>query len=222
LEEIFKGVFRLDAKLATSNLKPGSRVYDEKLEVVDGVELRIWNPFRSKLSAAILNGLENLPLTSGSKVLYLGAASGTTASHVSDIVGENGFIFCVEFSKHPLEKLIALCERRGNMIPLLADASHPETYAGFLERVDVIYQDVAQKNQAEILKLNSELYLKEGGLAMLVVKAASIDSSKKSDLVISEELTRLKHDFKILEVIDLRPYEKGHSMIVAKKRYTSN
>ena len=42
-------------------------------------------PFRSKLAAAILGGVENIWMKPGSKVLYLGAASGTTVSHVSDI-----------------------------------------------------------------------------------------------------------------------------------------
>lgn len=53
----------------------------------DKIEYRVWNPFRSKLGAAILSGVDNIHMPPGSKVLYLGAASGTTVSHVSDIVG---------------------------------------------------------------------------------------------------------------------------------------
>ena len=50
-------------------------------------EYRAWNPFRSKLAAAIVGGIEHIHMKPGSKVLYLGAASGTTVSHVSDLVG---------------------------------------------------------------------------------------------------------------------------------------
>jgi fibrillarin-like pre-rRNA processing protein len=216
LKEIFEGVFFEKDMLATKNLLPGLRVYDEKLLTVKGKEYRLWNPFRSKLSAAILGGLKNLSIKSTSKVLYLGAASGTTASHVSDIASA-GCVFCVESSPTPMEKLLKICRKRSNMIPLFFDANHPLEYAPFLERVDVIYQDVAQKNQAEILIKNSDIYLNEGGYALLAVKARSIDSVKRADAVISGEIAKLKPYFKILEVMDLGPFEKDHSMVLAKK-----
>ncbi len=71
----------------------GESVYGEKRvsiesgEVGEKIEYRVWNPFRSKLAAAILGGIDQIHIKPGSKVLYLGAASGTTVSHVSDIVG---------------------------------------------------------------------------------------------------------------------------------------
>ncbi|GBE55896.1 fibrillarin [archaeon BMS3Bbin16] len=217
MKETFPGVAEIDGMLATVNLLPGERVYDEKLVETEGVEFRLWNPNRSKLSAAILNGLETLPIKPGSKILYLGAASGTTASHVSDLVGEDGVVFCVEHSKKPMESLLRLCIRRENMIPLFYDANHPYRYASLMEKVDIIYQDVAQKNQAEILEKNAGLYLKKSGVIMLAIKAKSIDSTKKTDKVIAGEIARLKTDFKILEVIDLEPFEKDHVMVVAEK-----
>lgn len=78
--------------LVTLNLVPGSEVYGEKRISVEGengekVEYRVWNPFRSKLAAAILGGVDQIHMRPGSKVLYLGAASGTTVSHVADLVG---------------------------------------------------------------------------------------------------------------------------------------
>ena len=78
--------------LLTRNLVPGDTVYNEKRITVDGengekIEYRVWNPFRSKLGAAILGGVDQIHIKPGAKVLYLGAASGTTVSHVSDIVG---------------------------------------------------------------------------------------------------------------------------------------
>jgi len=211
-------VAEIDGMLATANLLPGERVYDEKLVESEGVEFRLWNPNRSKLSAAILNGLKSLPIKPGSKILYLGAASGTTASHVSDLVGEDGLVLSVEHSKKPMENLFNLSLRRENMIPLFYDANHPLRYAALMEKVDVVYQDVAQKNQAEILEKNAGLYLKEGGFIMLAIKAKSIDSTKKTGEVIAGEIAKLKPSFKILEVINLEPYEKDHVMVVAEKR----
>ncbi len=218
MKETFPGVAEIDGMLATVNLVPGERVYDEKLVESGGVELRLWNPNRSKLSAAILNGLETLPIKPGVTVLYLGAASGTTASHVSDIVGEDGLVLSVEHSKKPMENLFNLSLRRENMIPLFYDANHPLRYAALMEKVDVVYQDVAQKNQAEILLKNAELYLKDGGYILLAIKAKSIDSTRKTEDVIAGEIARLKTSFKILEVIDLEPFEKDHAMVVAEKR----
>jgi fibrillarin-like pre-rRNA processing protein len=218
VKKLFPGVFELEGMLATVNLLPGERVYDEKLVESGGFELRLWNPKRSKLSAAILNGLETLPVKPGSKILYLGAASGTTASHVSDIAGEDGLVLSVEHSKKPMENLLRLCIRRENMIPLFYDANHPLRYAALMEKVDIIYQDVAQRNQAEILEKNAGLYLKDGDYVMLAIKAKSIDSTKKTDEVIAGEIARLKTSFKILEVISLEPFEKDHVMVVAEKR----
>lgn len=54
---------------------------------------RQWNPFRSKLASAILGGVKNIYMEPGMKVLYLGAASGTTVSHVADLVGPVCFLF---------------------------------------------------------------------------------------------------------------------------------
>jgi len=102
--------------LVTKNLKPGESVYGEKRISIENnpnntalsngeglptetkTEYRVWNPFRSKLAAGILGGLDEIYLRPGAKVLYLGAASGTSVSHVADIVGPSGTVFAVEFS----------------------------------------------------------------------------------------------------------------------------
>lgn len=90
------GIFIAKAKesmLVTRNLVPGESVYGEKRIAIEGtepdtkVEYRVWNPFRSKLAAGVLSGLDNIFIAPGKKVLYLGAASGTSVSHVADIVG---------------------------------------------------------------------------------------------------------------------------------------
>jgi fibrillarin-like pre-rRNA processing protein len=217
MKEVFEGTYLIDDKLATESLTPGKKVYEEKLVDLDGVEFRLWNPNRSKLATGIINGIKKMPIKKGGKVLYLGAATGTTASHVSDITGKTGAVFCVELSPTPVEKLLLVCRERKNMVPVIADANHPEKYAPFLEKVDVVYQDIAQKNQAEILIKNSELYLPKGGFALLAVKSRSIDSAKKAESVISGEIAKLKPYFKIKEVVDIKPFHRDHVLILAEK-----
>jgi len=195
---------------ATRSLAPGHRVYGERLVQIEGVEYRAWDPRRSKLAAALLRGLKEPPIKEGSRVLYLGAASGTTASHVSDMVGESGSVYCVEFAPRSMRDLVAVCETRPNMLPLLADARKPEEYAGKIGRIDAIYQDVAQPDQARILARNARMFLKKGQPALIAVKAPSIDVTKRAAEVYSDVLRELEKDFELVEKIDLNPYEKDH------------
>ncbi len=215
--EKFKGVYLIDNSLATKNLVAGKRVYGEKLVQEDKAEYRLWNPNRSKLAAAIFNDLKELPLSESSKILYLGAASGTTASHISDIASQ-GLIFCVDFSPRVFIKLLEVCELRKNMIPIFADASQPEQYSNLVEKCDVIYQDVAQPNQAEILIENTRRYLKSGGVIVIAIKARSIDVSKKPREIFDAEIQKLKKFFKISEVVYLEPYEKDHVLVVGRAK----
>ncbi|MBA0610753.1 hypothetical protein Godav_011552 [Gossypium davidsonii] len=131
---------------------PGEAVYNEKRIAVqneDGtkVEYRVWNPFRSKLAAAILGGVDNIWIKPGAKVLYLGAASGTTVSHVSDVVGPNGVVYAVEFSHRSGRDLVNMAKKRTNVIPIIEDARHPAKYRMLVGMVDVIFSDVAQPDQ---------------------------------------------------------------------------
>ncbi len=206
-------------KLATINLAPGMQVYGETLERHREVEYRVWSPFRSKLAASILNGISYMPIKPEYKVLYLGAASGTTSSHVSDIVGLNGVVYCVEFAARVMRELLQVCEHRRNMIPIFADARSPNLYTNVVDEVDVIYCDVAQPNQAELLTNNAEYYLKPKGWIMLAIKARSIDVTKEPSKVYKMEINYLlSHGFTIKKenVIHLEPYDKDHVMVVAR------
>ncbi len=142
-------------RLATINLTPGRRVYGEQLIQWEGKEYRVWNPYRSKLAAAIMNGLKVMPIAEGTRMLYLGAASGTTVSHISDIVGNNGIIYSVEFSprvfREFMEKLVD--QGRKNVIPILADARYPEQYIHIVRTVDIAYIDIAQPFQQRYLPI---------------------------------------------------------------------
>lgn len=206
-------------RLATKNLAPGRSVYGEKLIKYEGVEYRLWDAFRSKLAAAILKDIKVVPINPGDQVLYLGAASGTTASHVSDIVGERGYVYCVEFAPRSVRELVNnVCPYRLNMIPILEDARFPERYVMFVRgKVDVIYCDIAQPEQAKILADNADVFLKKGGWIMLAVKAQSIDVTKEPDEVFRREVKVLEsRGFNIMDVVHLEPYDKAHAMIVAK------
>ena len=206
-------------RLATRNLAPGRNVYGERLLRFEGVEYRVWDAFRSKLAAAILKGVETVPIKPGHQVLYLGAASGTTPSHVSDIVGEKGKVYCVEFASRSLRELVNnVCAYRFNMVPILEDARFPEKYAMFVNgKVDDVYCDIAQPEQAKVLADNADVFLKPSGWVMLAVKSQSIDVTKEPAEVYRREVKVLENrGFKVVEVVHLEPYDKAHAMIVAQ------
>jgi fibrillarin-like pre-rRNA processing protein len=206
-------------RLATKNLTPGRNVYGERLIRHKGVEYRVWDPFRSKLAAAILKNLKTVPIKPNHKVLYLGAASGTTASHVSDIVGEKGHVYCVEFASRSIRELVNnVCVFRLNMSPILEDARFPEKYAMFISgKVDDVYCDIAQPEQAKVLADNADLFLRKSGWIMLAVKAQSIDVTKEPSEVYRSEVKVLENrGFRIEEVVQLEPYDKAHAMIAAQ------
>ncbi len=218
----FAGVYWVELedgtrKLATVNLVPGTQVYGERLLQIQGIEYRLWDPYRSKLAAAILKDIKKVPIDQGKCVLYLGAASGTTASHVSDLIGSSGSVHCVEISSRPLRDLLIVCNRRYNMVPLLADARQPGSYCALIEKVDVVYQDVAQPDQTEILSANVKAFLREGGYAVLALKARSIDITKEPREIFRDELEKLEEELEVVDAKILDPYEKDHAMLVLRK-----
>jgi fibrillarin-like pre-rRNA processing protein len=208
-------------RLATKNLTPGRNVYGERLIRYAGVEYRVWDAFRSKLAVAILKNIRTVPIRPDHDVLYLGAASGTTASHVSDIVGEKGHVYCVEFAPRALRELVNnVCAYRLNMLPLLKDARFPEGYSMLINgKVDDIYCDIAQPEQAKVLADNADLFLKNSGWVMLAVKAQSIDVTKDPSEVYKAEVRVLRsRGFRIEEIVHLEPFDRAHAMITAQTR----
>ncbi len=222
---VFKEIYNVTLedgakRLGTKNLTPGKNVYGERLVKFKGVEYRVWDAFRSKLAGAIIKGLQTVPIEAGSKVLYLGAASGTTPSHVSDIVGEAGQVYCVEFAQRSLRDLVNnVAQFRPNIIPMLEDARQPDRYAMFISgKVDVIYCDVAQPEQAKLLADNADYFLKPQGWVMLACKSQSIDVTMAPEAVYKQEAGILrKRGFDVKEIVPLDPYDKAHAMIVAQK-----
>merc|ERR1719336_311290 len=161
---------------------PGKAVYGEKRislkadEQSEPLEYRVWNPFRSKLGAAVLSGIQNVYIKPGGKLLYLGAASGTTVSHCSDIVGPEGVVYAVEFSPRCGRDLLSVAQRRRNIVPIIEDARKPLKYRMITGMCDVVFSDVAQPDQARIVGLNAKYFLKTGGHLVMSIKANCVDS----------------------------------------------
>ncbi|MCX8172911.1 MAG: fibrillarin-like rRNA/tRNA 2'-O-methyltransferase [Archaeoglobaceae archaeon] len=189
--------------------------YGERIFEVDGERYREWSPWRSKLSAVLVKGYK-IEFSGNEKVLYLGAASGTTISHLADII-DNGVLYAIEYSAKPFRKLLELAKSRNNIIPIFSDASKPEEFSGIVEKVDMIYQDISQKNQVEILKMNSNFFLKKGGRIIMMVKAKSIDSTSESSVVFSRVLKSISEDFKIFASDTLEPYHRDHIFVYGVK-----
>ena len=205
-----------EKKLATQNLVPGNQVYNEKLVQHKGSEYRIWNPFRSKLAAAIMNDLKNFPFNQKSDVLYLGVSTGTTISHISDIVNQGGTIFGIEHaSRVARDFLDRVASHRKNIVPIIQDARRPEEFFSVYKKVDIVYVDIAQPDQTNIAIENCRLYLKSGGYLFLVIKTRSIDVVKDPKMVIKDEIKKLDTLFEIKQTIDLHPYDKDHAMVIA-------
>ena len=204
-------------KLATENLVIGNQVYKEKLIKKKDIEYRLWDPFRSKLAAVIMNGLEVFPFHDKSSVLYLGVSTGTTISHISDIVGPKGIIFGVEHSSRVARDFLdRVASHRKNIIPILQDARQPQQYFSVYSKVDVVYVDIAQPDQTDIAIANCKMFLKFSGYLFLVIKTRSIDVTKAPKKIIENEKNKLNENFEIIQVIDLSPYDKDHAMVIAK------
>ena len=238
LSEIFPGIYRIDGKLATKNFAPGTKVYGEKLVSVRNVEYRLWDLYRSKLAGAISKGLSHVPIGPGSLVLYLGASTGTTPSHVSDIVGtprpsgdgasnpsgvegEDGAVFAVEFAQRSMRDLMDVCAKRPNMMPIFGDARMPEEWGAALEghEADVLYQDVAQPDQDAILIRCAQKFLKKDGYAMLCIKSQSIDVTQAPELTYKQVVGRLEAaGFETVQTLVLDPYDKDHLFWMGKRK----
>jgi fibrillarin-like pre-rRNA processing protein len=213
----FKGVYEERGKLFTKSLVRGS-VYGEKTAFIEGEEYREWVAERSKLCAGLLKGISQIGIKPDTTVLYLGSGSGTTPSHVSDLIGANGFIFALDFAPRVVRDMWFLAERRRNMAPLLADANHPERFSSLICSVDVIYMDIAQRNQVEIFLKNCDMFLKQGGFGVLCLKARSVDVTRKPKDIYREVRSSLERHTTIVDYAELEPYEKDHAMFVIKKK----
>ena len=158
----------------------------------------------------------------------MGAASGTTVSHVSDIVGPEGLVYAVEFSHRSGRDLLNVAKTRTNIVPIIEDARHPHKYRMLVGMVDCVFADVAQPDQTRIVALNSHHFLKAGGHFVISIKASCIDSTAKPEAVFASEVSyfylvrnyifqvkKMKAEkMKPQEQLTLEPYERDHAVVV--------
>lgn len=189
-----------------------TRGHPEYGEATDG-EYRRWDPHRSKLGAMVALGMDT-GLEANQKTLYLGAAAGTTVSHVADFGGPT---YAVEFAPRPVRELLDAAESRQNLFPLLKDARKPESYAHVVEPVDVVVQDVATRGQARVAALNKQ-FLTDDGRLLAAIKARSEDVTADPDAVFDNVREELSAEYDLLETARLDPFHEDHLGIVARPR----
>jgi fibrillarin-like pre-rRNA processing protein len=212
-----RGVFTDGSWLYTRNLVPGRAVYGERLVVQGDVEYRRWDAERSKLAAYLKRGGSAWPFEASSRVLYLGAASGTTVSHVSDIC-RDGTITAVEVAPRAFRDLVALAGSRPNVLPILADASRPDAYEARVGIVDVVYQDIAQRDQEAIFRRNLRM-LRPDGTGILMEKARSADvAAAPGDVYRAAKASLVAADLDVLDLRPLDPHAVDHAAIVVRRR----
>ena len=204
-------------KLATLNNASINEVYNEKLIKINGKQYNLWNPYTSKLAAAIVNGMEIFPILKKTKVLYLNGTIEKTLSHISDIIGVNGKIFILrdinENSKNFLENVM---NDRTNVFTITRDNVDPAKFSSKTEMVNVVYVDITQHNETEVAIQNCKRYLRGGGFLMLVVPTKKIDFVNNPNGQNLEEIQKLQSSFEIIQQINLTDFFKEHSMIIAK------
>ncbi len=200
-------MIRVDGTLVS---KGEGGVYGER--IIQGY--RVWNPYRSKLAAYYEKG-GDAEIGSSMRVLYLGAAHGTTASHVADYAES---VYAVENAYSPMRDLLAVAARRKNIIPIFADATRPSFYAPLVETVQMLIQDVAHPDQTGIARKNSS-FLGEGCIALIAIKARSIDVSRSPRDVVDEACNALDGSSLAVEKVTwLEPYHHDHAILACRKQ----
>ena len=214
---IFWVTIRNEKKLATLSNVSTNQDYKENLVEMNGKYYSIWNPHMSKIAAAIINGMEIFPILKKTKILYVDPNAEKTVKHISNIVGNNGKIFVVrdvmKNSKNLLEQIV---KNRSNIFAIVPDKTNTGRLTGMTEMMDVIYIDIAEHNQTEIIIQNCKNHLKIGGFLMLIVPTKNIDFANNPSKKNQEERKKLQTSFDIIQEINLTDFFKEYSIVIAK------
>lgn len=203
-------------QMLTLNAEPGIQLFTEDVVTRNNKEYRVWNPGQSKLAAGIVKGATLPDIPENGRILYLGAAHGYSVSFISDIFPQSK-IFAVEFAPLVAQKLFLNMSNRKNVFPIVEDALHPKRYGSTVLIADFLFQDIAQKNQTEIFLKNVNYLLKRRGIAMLSVKAKSIDVTAKSKAIFAQVRKDLSADITILDTKQLAPFQRDHALFICQK-----
>lgn len=191
--------------------------FEERIVKLNGELYKEVDPSRSKLFASIAKGISQLGFKKDSTVLYLGASHGYTVSFLADVV-EDGVIYALDFAPRVIRDLVFLCEDIDNIAPIMEDAFHPERYQDKVPKVDVVFMDIAQKNQVQIFLKNCDMFLKEGGFGVLALKARSVDVTKNPKDIFKITRAELEQVMSVVDFRELEPFEKDHSLFVCKRQ----
>ncbi|MHA2502736.1 MAG: fibrillarin-like rRNA/tRNA 2'-O-methyltransferase, partial [Candidatus Kariarchaeaceae archaeon] len=202
----FRGI-----EYVTKNAIPGKSVYGERLFDIDGVEYREWQHKKSKLASGMINNLRIPSIQPGASVLYLGASAGTTVSHVSDIVGDDGVIYAIEFAPRPGRDLYTLSDDRDNIVPIIADARYPQQYSHLVDQVDIVYCDVAQPTQSQLFLDNASAFLRNQGQGYIAIKTKSISQTEHPKQIFATQTKMLEAGgFKTIKTTSIGKIHRDH------------
>jgi len=197
----------------TAGLGDPPLVGTERFVPAEGRLLRHWDPTRSKLGAALYRGYDGRRPARGERWLYLGAAAGTTATHVADLVGPEGAVFAVEKSVRPFARLLRVAERYPNLLPILADARTPDAYSGVVPPVDGLYADVAQPDQVAIVLENARRFLRIDGIALVALKTSSMGRHESARGHLEQASASLARAGVVGEAVRLDPFHRQHYLL---------
>ena len=200
----------------TESLAGEASIYGERSLARREGRFRGIEPGRSKLGAALVRGLNDPLPRPGERWLYLGAASGTTASHVADLVGPSGAVYAVEMSVRPFLRLLRTAEAYPNLAPILADARVWEAYSGLVPSVDGLYADIAQPDQVAILRENASEFLRRGGSVLFALKTASMGRERSPEEHLALAVRELRGEFTLAPPLRLDPFHRQHYFLAGR------
>ena len=222
-----------EEQLATKNMVKGTKTHKEKIVIVNNEEFLEWNPYKSKLAAAIRNGLQILPIIKNSKVVCINPLEDSTILHISNIVGSNGSVFVIDINKNKKSFLNKLVDTHKNIIPIYDTVDELSFSSSITGKVDALYVDIPESEQIEQIVEKYGSLLKNEGFLMLIAKKddnaiiendiAGWMAEQRAGLnKIREITTKLKSQFEIIQEINLglnygmRPYHKFYAFILAQ------
>lgn len=196
----------------------GKSYFDERVFRLREGTFREVDPSRSKLFASIAKGISQLGLKDDISILYLGASHGYTVSFLSDML-VGGEIYALDFAPRVMRDMVFIAEDKKNIAPIYADAFNTASFKEFVpKKMDVIFMDIAQRNQVEIFLKNCDEFLRDHGFGILALKARSIDVTRKPKDVFKEVRRELEKVYPVVDYKELAPFEVDHALFVIKKK----
>ena len=222
-----------EEQLATKNIVKGTKTRKEKIVIVNNEEFLEWNPYKSKLAAAIRSGLQILPIIKNSKVVCINPLEESTILHISNIVGSKGSVFVIDVDKNKKSFLNKLVNTHKNIIPIYDTVDELSFSSSITGKVDALYVDIPESEQIETIVEKYGSLLKNEGFLMLIAKKddnaiiendiAGWMAEQRAGLnKIREITTKLKSQFEIIQEINLginyamEPYHKFYTFILAQ------